>query len=150
VGNSSETLSIEDLTASVLQEQQVDSRFSRSMNAVFKYDFKVGNYLPDDAKKLNPHLFMTMKDITTGIRKSSWFTSNDFNRMFQGNLATHMLYFADSPFYSSSASSLTNRTSDLDSTFSANAPHSVGATPSGGFYNFFIVMASSSNTLNSR
>lgn len=68
---SSENLSITELTNSSLQEQQSDNRFTRAMNCVFKYDFKVGNYLPDDAKKLNPHLFMTMKDITTGIRKSS-------------------------------------------------------------------------------
>lgn len=54
-----------------LEEGVSDQRFMRFMNPVFKYDFKVGNYLPDDAKKLNPHLFMTIKDITTGIRKSS-------------------------------------------------------------------------------
>ena len=73
-GYSSETVSsfsVNEFTASTLQESLQDSRFSRSMNSVFKYDFKVGNYLPDDAKKLNPHLFATMKDITTGIKKSS-------------------------------------------------------------------------------
>lgn len=70
-GNASDTLSVTELAGSSLQEQHTDSRVTRSMNSVFKYDFKVGNYLPDDAKKLNPHLFMTMKDITTGIRKSS-------------------------------------------------------------------------------
>lgn len=43
----------------------------RFMNPVFKYDFKVGNYMPDEAKKMNPHLFTTIKDITTGIKKSS-------------------------------------------------------------------------------
>ena len=68
---SSQLSSVEELPSAGLQEQLSDSRFARSMNPVFKYDFKVGNYLPDDAKKLNPHLFMTMKDITTGIRKSS-------------------------------------------------------------------------------
>lgn len=68
---SSQLSSVEELPSAGLQEQSSDSRFSRAMNPVFKYDFKVGNYLPDDAKKLNPHLFMTMKDITTGIRKSS-------------------------------------------------------------------------------
>jgi hypothetical protein len=63
--------SVVELTSSALQEQLSDSRFLRHMNCVFKYDFKVGNYLPDDAKKLNPHLFSTIKDITTGIKKSS-------------------------------------------------------------------------------
>ena len=65
------SFSVNELTGSTLQESLQDSRFSRSMNSVFKYDFKVGNYLPDDAKKLNPHLFATMKDVTTGIKKSS-------------------------------------------------------------------------------
>lgn len=55
----------------MLQEQSSDQRFVRFMNPVFKYDFKVGNYMPDEAKKMNPHLMMSIKDITTGIRKSS-------------------------------------------------------------------------------
>jgi len=62
---------VAEWTAFSLEEKATDQRFMRFMNPVFKYDFKVGNYLPDDAKKLNSHLFATMKDITTGIRKSS-------------------------------------------------------------------------------
>lgn len=54
-----------------LNESTNDQRFMRNMNPVFKYDFKVGNYMPDDLKKMNPHLFMTIKDVTTGIRKSA-------------------------------------------------------------------------------
>lgn len=56
---------------SLLGEKGSDQRFMRFMNPVFKYDFKVGNYMPDDVKKMNPHLFNTIKDVTTGIRKSS-------------------------------------------------------------------------------
>lgn len=67
----STTLSFSEQSESVLGENVSDSRFMRFMNPVFKYDFKVGNYMPDDAKKMNPHLFMTIKDVTTGIRKSS-------------------------------------------------------------------------------
>ena len=63
--------SLSSTTVSTLQEKTSDSRFMRLMNPVFKYDFKVGNYLPDDAKKMNPHLFMSIKDVTTGVRKSS-------------------------------------------------------------------------------
>ena len=144
------SFSVNELTSSALQESLQDSRFSRSMNSVFKYDFKVGNYLPDDAKKLNPHLFATMKDITTGIKKSSWFTSEDFSKMLQGNISTHSLYFGDSPLTGANASKLAARSADLDATFSANAPHSVGASPTSGFYNFFMVMSSSNNVLNSR
>jgi hypothetical protein len=56
---------------SILQENTTDQRFMRFTNPVFQYDFKVGNYMPDDMKKMNPHLFNTIKDITTGIRKSA-------------------------------------------------------------------------------
>lgn len=68
---SSDNQSVLEVSKLGLEEGSSDQRFMRFMNPVFKYDFKVGNYLPDDAKKLNPHLFMTIKDITTGIRKSS-------------------------------------------------------------------------------
>jgi hypothetical protein len=64
-------VSISTSSSLSLQEGGTDQRFMRSMNPVFKYDFKVGNYMPDDAKKMNPHLFNTIKDVTTGIRKSS-------------------------------------------------------------------------------
>jgi len=63
--------SLNNEVQSTFQEGMTDQRFVRFMNPVFKYDFKVGNYLPDDIKKVNPHLYMSIKDITTGIRKSS-------------------------------------------------------------------------------
>jgi RNase adaptor protein for sRNA GlmZ degradation len=71
---STSEVSLNSLTSdstSMLGEKTSDQRFMRFMNPVFKYDFKVGNYMPDDVKKMNPHLFNTIKDVTTGIRKSS-------------------------------------------------------------------------------
>lgn len=62
--------SVGDQLGFIFQENFENFRFNRSVNPVFKYDFKVGNYLPDDNRKLNPHLFNTLKDITMGIRKS--------------------------------------------------------------------------------
>lgn len=55
----------------LFQENSSDYRFLRLVNPVFKYDFKVGNYMSDDNKKMNPHLFRTIQDLTTGVRKSS-------------------------------------------------------------------------------
>lgn len=69
--NYATTSSFVEQTESFLGETSSDSRYMRFMNPVFKYDFKVGNYMPDEAKKMNPHLFTTIKDITTGIKKSS-------------------------------------------------------------------------------
>ena len=52
-------------------ELAADYRFQKSSNPVFKYDFKVGNYLPDTVKTLNQHMFTTFNDVTGGIRKPS-------------------------------------------------------------------------------
>ena len=60
-----------DILSNLFQEKTSEYRFLRLMNPVFKYDFKVGNYMPDDTKKMNPHLFRTIQDLTTGVRKSS-------------------------------------------------------------------------------
>ena len=68
---SNPTRSTQVTTGLELNESSSETRFARFMNPVFKYDFKVGNYMPDDAKKINTHLFATLKDLTTGLRKSS-------------------------------------------------------------------------------
>jgi hypothetical protein len=59
------------LRTNLLQEKTTTQRFLRLTNAIFKYDFKVGNYMSDEIKKMNPHLFRTIQDLTTGVRKSS-------------------------------------------------------------------------------
>jgi len=46
-------------------------RFQRSSNPVFRYDYKLGNYLTKDDLTTSPHLFTTISEITGGIRKSS-------------------------------------------------------------------------------
>lgn len=45
---------------------------------------------------------------------------------------------------------LIGKNSDLDGTFASNAHGSTNVTFTGGFYNFFLVLGSSSNILNSR
>ena len=142
--------SLLEQSATMTQEQTTEQRFLRNMNPIFKYDFKVGNYLPDDAKKMNPHLFNTIKDVTTGIRKSSWFASPDYLRMLQANIATHTLYFANHTSTSLTTPELTALASELDGTFSANSANSTNVSFTGGFYNFFILLSSSSEKLNVR
>lgn len=144
------TSSVTETSMSALQEELTDQRFVRFMNPVFQYDFKVGNYMPDEAKKLNPHLFMTIKDVTTGIRKSSWFTSADYSRLLQSNIASHMLYFTDCPLYGPQSSKLASTAADLDGTFTPNAYYSTNVSFTGGFYNFSVLLSSSSDVLNSR
>lgn len=136
-------------SANIFQEKLSDQRFLRSVNPVFKYDFKVGNYLPDEAKKMNPHLFMSIKDVTTGVRKSSWFTSVDFSRLLQSTMATHLFYFSDYAAANVNKKSLTALNSELDGTFSPNQHHSTNANPTSAFYNFFL-LSSTPNALNVR
>lgn len=134
---------------STFQEKTSDTRFMRLMNPVFKYDFKVGNYLPDDMKKMNPHLFMSIKDVTTGVRKSSWFTSEDFSRLLQSSSVSYLLNFSDYALRNSNKSTLMTLNADLDGTFVPNDHHSTNPSPTASFYNFFL-LASQSNSLNDR
>ena len=144
------TLSLSSNVEHSLAESTDNHRFMRYMNPVFKYDFKVGNYMTDDMKKMNPHLFNSIKDVTTGIRKSSWFTSPEYANLLKSNVASHLLYFKSDFLSNSDTKKLVALNSDLDNTFVLNSPHSVNVTFTGGFYNFFIILSDSSNTLNTR
>ena len=53
------------------QESSTNYRFQRLQNPVFKYDFKLGNYMPDENKKKSPFLYTTIHDLTTGVRKAN-------------------------------------------------------------------------------
>ena len=141
--------STKEVVGGLFQEKTSDYRFLRSANPVFKYDFKVGNYMPDDTKKMNPHLFRTIQDLTTGVRKSSWFTSEDFSRLLQSSAVSYLYNFSDYALVNPSKSSLASLNEDLDSTFSSSNYNSTNATPTASFYNFFLLM-STPEVLNTR
>jgi hypothetical protein len=130
-----------DVVSSLFQEKVTNYRFLRLSNPVFKYDFKVGNYMPDDTKKMNPHLFRTIQDLTTGVRKSSWFTSEDFSRLLQSSAVSFLYNFSDYALLNPSKSTLASLNEDLDSTFSPNSYHATNVTPTASFYNFFLLIS---------
>lgn len=132
--------SLEDQVLYSLQESTTDGRFLRLMNPVFKYDFKVGNYMSDDTKKMNLHLFRTIQDLTTGVRKSSWYTSEDFSRLLQASLVNYLYNFSHYSLLNPNKSSLSALNSDLDSTFIVNNYHATNANPTSSFYNFFLLL----------
>ena len=132
------------------QESLANWRFNRSENSVFKYDFKVGNYIPDDSKKLNPQLLTTIKDVTMGIRKSSWFYSSEYNQLLQSLFSMHVAYFMLSTTQSNLRSQFIGFSANMNTSFIPNAPGSVCLNPTGGFYNIFSLLQSSSHLLNSR
>jgi len=47
-----------------------DYRFQKTQNPVFRYDFRVGNYMPDNVKVLNRHTFISFNDVTMGLRRA--------------------------------------------------------------------------------
>ena len=51
------------------QENRTDFRNQRTQNPIFRYDFKLGNYMPEELKRKFPHSFISIHDLTTGLRK---------------------------------------------------------------------------------
>jgi hypothetical protein len=93
--------------------------------------------MSDEIKKMNPHLFRTIQDLTTGVRKSSWFTSDDFNRLLQSSVVGYLYNFSDYPHLNLTRPILSKLSEELDSTFSPNNYHTTNASPTSSFYNFF-------------
>lgn len=145
---SNETLVVKSYAST--QESSSSWRFQRTTNSVFKYDFKVGNYIPDDTKKLNPHLLMTIKDVTMGIRKPSWFYSFEYSQLLQSLFSTHLLYFTQHYADAKLRSRFSGFSTDTNPLFTPEAYSSSMLNPTGGFYNVFLLLQSSPHLFNSR
>jgi len=65
-------------------------RAIRAINPVFRYDYKVGNYLTKDDATTMAFLFTTINEITGGIRKSAWFFSKSFLELFNENFQKYL------------------------------------------------------------
>lgn len=149
-GHSIELESVLWKSYSSSQESSSSWRFNRSSNAIFRYDFKVGNYIPDDSKKLNPHLLTTIKDVTMGIRKPSWFYSMEYRQSLQSLFSSHLAYFSQNTSETHLRSRFIGFSSDNNSLFTPEAYSSVMLNPTGGFYNVFLLIQSSSHLFNNR
>ena len=144
------TESLLNATYSAPQESYSSWRFTRSANPVFKYDFKVGNYAPDDVKKLNPHLLTTIKDVTMGIRKPSWFYSSEYRQLLQSLFATHLVYFSQLSCGSKLRTQFSGFASESNSLFTLDSYSSALLNPTSSFYNVFLLLQSSSHLLHNR
>lgn len=142
--------SLNTLSESSMQENALNYRYLRLQNPVFKYDFKLGNYLPDTAKLLSSHLFTTVNDVTAGVRRSSWFTSFEFKQAFNLNLYLYFMHFSANFDNNPIRSGYADKYNAIDRKFTVNDPYSSNASFTHAFYNFFNVMNSSSNLINSR
>jgi hypothetical protein len=62
------TQSLNDYVSNHSHELINDYRFQKTQSPIFRYDFKVGHYMTESVKTLNRHLFVTLNDVTGGIR----------------------------------------------------------------------------------
>jgi hypothetical protein len=53
------------------EEVSSNFRYQKFSNPVFRYDYKAGNYFPKSDFFLHKHMFVTISEITGGIRKSA-------------------------------------------------------------------------------
>jgi hypothetical protein len=132
------------------QEDSGEYRYQRLQNPIFRYDFKLGNYMPDENKKKNPFLYTTIHDLTTGVRKSPWFYSADFLKFVKGDLSSYFLFHNDFMAKPSLTKIFNNNLNEISSSHTANDPFYTNLTHSAGLYNYFFLLSEPSHFLNNR
>lgn len=108
-------------------------RFSSFYNPLINYDYKCGNYLTI-WDKLYPSLMTSFIEVTRGIRKASWFFSDQYYDLLTQNYKNYKTYFT---------------TSQNINFLDINSWYSSHIQPTYNFFNIFYVH-SSNNFLNTR
>ena len=75
------------------EESVTSSRALRFNNPIFKYDYKLGNYLTKDMISNFPNLLVSQTQVTGGIRKSSWYQSFQFLELLNANIQNYINTF---------------------------------------------------------
>lgn len=65
----------------------------RFNNPIFKYDYKLGNYLSKETINNFPHLMLSQTQVTGGIRKSAYIYSPHFIELFKNNINNYLSLF---------------------------------------------------------
>lgn len=68
-------------------------RFARFNNSLINYDYKTGNYIGNWDKQY-PFLMTSLIEVARGIRKPSWFFSEQYTELFKKNYDNFMINFA--------------------------------------------------------
>ena len=106
--------------------------------------------MPEENKKKSPFLFTTIHDLTTGIRKPSWFNSGDFLKFVQGDVSSYLHYFNSLGANPSLQKVYTKFISETDDSFNAKDPYRGTISNSSGFYNYMLLLSEPSVFLNHR
>ena len=109
----------------------------KTQNPIFKYDFKVGNYMTEAVVKLNRHFFTTVNDTTTGLRVAPWYFSSKFDTPFRLDALSHLTYFGSMSSNSAHREDFHKRCLILDKEYPFNDSRFASPSFTGGFYNIF-------------
>ena len=149
---SSDSMSTQSQTiAEQFQHQEVasDYRNLRLQNPIFKYDFKLGNYMPDDNKRKFSQLLTSIHDLTTGVKKPNWTNSPDALKYIHNDLLPYLTFFSATKQNANVASSFEKKFSQLGLADAPTAPFWNTISYTSGFFNFYL-MSMENATLNQR
>ena len=78
----------------------------KNNNLVFKYDYKSGDYFPKLYKEIYTHLYSSIFNLTSGLKTSTWFFSNNFNDIFVNNFNNTLKNFNKNFFFEKNINTL--------------------------------------------
>jgi heme/copper-type cytochrome/quinol oxidase subunit 1 len=93
--NTSALVNKTNLINTLIGETTEELRAVRFTNPIFRYDYKLGNYLPKELILGFPNLLVSQMSVTGGIRKSAWFFSEHFNELFKNSWQNYLNSFVD-------------------------------------------------------
>lgn len=131
------------------QEIASDYRNLRLQNPIFKYDFKLGNYMPDDNKRKFSQLLTSIHDLTTGVKKPNWTNSPDALKFIHNDLLPYLTFFSASSQNPATKEAFSKRFSQLGLSDGPTAPFWNTVSYTSGFFNFYL-MSLESSSLNQR
>ena len=147
----SSLLNQDQSTAEQFQAQEIasDYRNLRLQNPIFKYDFKLGNYMPDDNKRKFSHLLTSIHDLTTGVKKPNWTNSPDALKFIHNDLLPYLTFFSATSQNPAAKAGFDKKLSQLGLSDAPSAPFWNTVSYTSGFFNFYLTSLEASS-LNQR
>jgi heme/copper-type cytochrome/quinol oxidase subunit 1 len=109
-------------------------RFLRFSNPLISYDYKCGNYL-GIWEQLYPSLILSYIEVARGIRKSSWFYSDQYNDLLKNAFSNYNIRFVNK---------LTLQLAEVDNWYSSHV------TPMDNFFNVLSLLENNNGFVASR
>jgi hypothetical protein len=97
-----------------------------------------------------PHLYTTVHDLTTGLRKPFWSNSPEALKFVQGDLASYLSFFTTLGKDSQFNKSFSKFVGEISGSDSGQDKYWANITYTAGFYNPFFIAAGNPHFLNNR